>query len=64
MQDWADALIKISRDFCLLQEMGVAARNTVESQYSIQTTAPRLASIFDQVVKETSLHKFRSPAIA
>jgi glycosyltransferase involved in cell wall biosynthesis len=54
MQDWTEALIRMSRDFCLLQSMGVAARKTVESQYSIQTTAPRLASIFDRVVEETS----------
>jgi glycosyltransferase involved in cell wall biosynthesis len=55
IQDWADAMIKMSRDFSLLQDMGAAARKTVESQYSTQTTAPQLASIFDEVVEETSL---------
>jgi glycosyltransferase involved in cell wall biosynthesis len=54
-QDWVDALMKMSGDFQLLQNMGTAARDTVESQYSMQTTAPRLASIFDEVIGEKPL---------
>jgi glycosyltransferase involved in cell wall biosynthesis len=51
MQEWAEALIRMSRDFRMLQRMGVAARSTVVSQYSTQTIAPQLAAIFDEVVE-------------
>jgi glycosyltransferase involved in cell wall biosynthesis len=54
-QDWVEALIRMSRDSSLLRTMGAAARCTVESQYSTQITAPRLASIFDGVLAGKSI---------
>jgi glycosyltransferase involved in cell wall biosynthesis len=54
-KDWTDALLKLCRDFRLLQDMGVSARRTVESQYCTQRTAPRLASILDRVASESLL---------
>jgi glycosyltransferase involved in cell wall biosynthesis len=53
-EEWVDALTKISQDLSLLQKLGTGARNTVESQYSTRTTAPRLASIFDEVCQVAS----------
>jgi glycosyltransferase involved in cell wall biosynthesis len=54
-EEWIEALLRLSGNAKLLQKMSIAARKTVESQYSTQITAPRLASIFDEVVEERFL---------
>jgi glycosyltransferase involved in cell wall biosynthesis len=50
IQDWTDAILKLVRAPELLEDMGRAARDTVEREYSTRMTAPRIAGIFDDAV--------------
>jgi glycosyltransferase involved in cell wall biosynthesis len=46
MDEWTNALITLLNDQKMRREMGLAARRAVESEYSLQVTAPRLLSFF------------------
>lgn len=47
-EEWVTALRILHRDEQLRSRMGHAARRTVESQYSVEVTAPRIVDIFSR----------------
>jgi glycosyltransferase involved in cell wall biosynthesis len=47
-QQWIDALTRLSLDPSLRRTMGEAGRAKVETRYSVQVTAPRLAELMRQ----------------
>lgn len=52
VSDWVRALKTLGNDYELRDHMGKAARAKVESQYSLQVTAPRLADLLRSLVGE------------
>lgn len=52
VSDWVRALKTLGNDYELRDHMGKAARAKVESQYSLQVTAPRLADLLRNLVSE------------
>lgn len=49
-REWEEALYELLRNRVRRKRMALEARNTVESKFCIQVTAPRLAGIFAEVV--------------
>jgi hypothetical protein len=47
-QEWVEALTTLARDGGLRARMGVHARHLVETSYSTQVVAPRLARLLVQ----------------
>jgi len=52
VSDWVRALKTLGNNYELRDHMGKAARAKVESQYSLQVTAPRLADLMRNMVSE------------
>ncbi|MBW1745401.1 MAG: glycosyltransferase family 4 protein [Deltaproteobacteria bacterium] len=52
VSDWVHALKTLGNDYELRDRMGKAARAKVESQYSLQVAAPRLADLMRNMVSE------------
>lgn len=50
IEDWRNSLLAIHNDLARRKQMGEEARKTVEVRYSMQVTAPRLASIFQDAL--------------
>jgi glycosyltransferase involved in cell wall biosynthesis len=50
-EEWRDALSRLLADRGLRQRMGEAGRRLVESKYSLQVTAPRLAGLLRTAAK-------------
>lgn len=48
--EWTEALLKLHENALLGQQMGAAARVTVETHYCVQVTVAKLAAIFESVV--------------
>jgi glycosyltransferase involved in cell wall biosynthesis len=48
-EEWVQALQKLQHDRLLRQRMGMAGRQLVENQYSLQVTAPTLAQVLREV---------------
>ena len=46
--DWVQALVMLSKDAGMRNELGKAGRKKVEQEYSLQVTAPRLLEILTE----------------
>jgi len=51
--EWVNALKSLINDTEMCKEMGRLARKRVESEYSLQVTAPKLLTLFQKVISET-----------
>ena len=52
--EWFDALYKLKTNMEKRQQMGLAGRKKVETDYNIHITAPRLLDFFQRVVEQNS----------
>ena len=52
--EWIEVLRKLRDDKSLRKAMGIAGRKKAEEQYSIKTTAPVLASLFEKAIYSKS----------
>ncbi len=50
-RDWVQALTALMRDAELRQQMGIAGRARIESDYTVQVNAPRLAAMLHTAAK-------------
>jgi glycosyltransferase involved in cell wall biosynthesis len=48
---WVESLNRLRADSGLRRRMGLAGRRKVESQYSLQVTAPRMTALFEEIVR-------------
>jgi glycosyltransferase involved in cell wall biosynthesis len=48
--EWFDALDRLVRDHRLRLQLASEARRTIEASYSLQTWAPRMLSLIDQLL--------------
>ena len=53
-QAWIDAIVYLARDRELRREMGLAARERVETDYSVAAVAPRITRVFDGILGRTA----------
>lgn len=51
-QDWRDKLGRLCQDAALREQMGRAARRTVEERYSLHVWGPRLAKQYQEIVDD------------
>jgi glycosyltransferase involved in cell wall biosynthesis len=58
-EEWVQALQKLQHDRLLRQRMGMAGRQLVENQYSLQVTAPTLAQVLREVGEKDDLSSNR-----
>lgn len=54
-EEWVAALRRLVADPALRQRMGAAGRQTVESDYSVQTVAPKLAALLLETARQPAL---------
>lgn len=53
-QAWIDAIVSLARDRGLRRKMGLAARDRVETDYSIAAVAPKITRVFDGILGRTA----------
>ena len=62
VDEWFSALDRLIRDANLRQRLALAARQTVEANYSLDKWGPRLVSLFDQLGRQERILQIETSA--